>query len=897
MTFEKYSLNDVSARIKRLCIYLIPPVIVFVIMFAMFYVNGMYPFGNRTLSWCDMRQQVLPLLLDFKDILSGKGNMLFNWQNAGGMNFYGVFLFFISSPFSFLVQFVDKTDMSLFMNILTMLKMMVCSLTACIYFKHAFKKLHNFFAVALSVMYAFSGYAMLFYQNTVWLDVMYLFPLLLLSYEALLKKQKIGGFVACLTGMLVLNYYLSYMVVVFTILYFGVYLFMHRKEMLKGVCSLFIIGCAIAAFLSAVIWLPSFAQYLASARGTNIIEGLFYASIPTDIYTDVPLLFCTGIIIPVLIVFRKNICTSTTRFYFAMFVLMTLPIIFEPINKMWHTGNYMSFPVRYGYITTFMALVVVACKLAKIKPRENNGKNNKLCFSICAAVTALVAVGSVWFYSTFEEQLTRYTNTLWGDMNSFLLLFAFTCVIVFVYTFVCYFVGNKKINFKGFAVLLSILVISECVFNVNVYISSATSSATDYQKAIDLSEKIDDEDFYRVKTQEKYFEANLTGGMGYNSLSHYTSLTSQDYMFTMKRLGYSSYWMEVGSNGGTLFSDALLSVRYTIKGLAANDEAIYSNQRYSIVENPYFLPLGIITSSDMSEQKELPALERVPLQEYIGTTLFNQSNTRMFTKYEITELKNVVYKYNEGNHIFKNSTMSAGKISYKINVKGEQTLYLDCFDKTTNSLREPINETFEVYVNGTLQQLIYPNQDTNGLLCLGKFADENVRVTLILRKDVSCASFGLYGLKTESIEKILSSANTAQLKVDGTGITGNCTAKEGDYLYISVPYDSGFKATINGESVEVLQAFSGFMAVKLNAGVNVLQMKYLPRGFNFGLVISFAGIALAIAYILLRKKIVDFCSGKIERVARIGVYGLLIIVLFCIYVAPMLISIVGNMLN
>ena len=72
---------------KLLLTLIIPPIAVIVIGLAVFAGSGLYPFGDKTLAWCDMHQQVLPLLLDFKDILEGKGDFFFNWQNAGGMNF------------------------------------------------------------------------------------------------------------------------------------------------------------------------------------------------------------------------------------------------------------------------------------------------------------------------------------------------------------------------------------------------------------------------------------------------------------------------------------------------------------------------------------------------------------------------------------------------------------------------------------------------------------------------------------------------------------------------------------------------------------------------------------------------------------------------------------------
>ena len=69
--------------------------VIFAIVFA---VNKIYPFGSYSISWCDMDQQTIPLLCEFKDVLLGKSDFWFSLKNAGGMNFYGVYLFNLSSP-------------------------------------------------------------------------------------------------------------------------------------------------------------------------------------------------------------------------------------------------------------------------------------------------------------------------------------------------------------------------------------------------------------------------------------------------------------------------------------------------------------------------------------------------------------------------------------------------------------------------------------------------------------------------------------------------------------------------------------------------------------------------------------------------------------------------------
>ncbi len=170
--------------------YWVAPALVAAILLSVYAAYGLFPFGTGTISWCDMNQQVIPFLMDLRNILTGQANMFLNLQNAGGMSFWGVFLFFVSSPFSFLVLLVNKAQIYYFVNILLLLKMMTCSLTASGYFIRRFPNLNGLQVTALSVMYAFCGYTMFYYQNIVWLDVMYLFPLLLLASGKACGRKK-----------------------------------------------------------------------------------------------------------------------------------------------------------------------------------------------------------------------------------------------------------------------------------------------------------------------------------------------------------------------------------------------------------------------------------------------------------------------------------------------------------------------------------------------------------------------------------------------------------------------------------------------------------------------------------------------------------------------------------
>lgn len=885
-------------RINTALMLAAPPVIVMVILLAVFAANGMYPFGEKTLAWCDMRQQVVPLILDFKDILAGKGDFFLNMQNASGMNFYGVFLFFISSPFTFLACLVDKADMMVFMNLLTVLKAAVCSVSAAAYFRVCHKKLNGFFTVLLSVMYAMSGYLMLFYQNTVWLDVMYFFPLLMIAFRSLTHRKNNIGLIFCLVGMLALNYYLSYMVVLFTILYFGVYLFLKRKNAnTKGIAVQFVIGCFIAALISAVVWLPSFTQYLSSARGADIIQGLAQSTLFSEIYTSLPLIFCT-IFAPALIaMFFARKITFDSKFYTALLILMLIPVVFEPINKMWHTGDYMSFPVRYGYITVLLMLAVCASKLKLLRAGDFALKSSALHLTLSILLCGAVGVGSVIFYYITEEDIDAYSTTLHGDIVSFTLIFFASAVFLLTFAYILFAGITGRLSYKPFCGALAFMTLVTCVFNANVYMAAASFRPVTFDKAMVLEGKIPyDSDFYRVKngqSPDKYFDANLLGALGYNTIAHYTSLTSEDYMFAMKKMGYSSYWMEVTGNGGTLLTDALMSIKYRFEKYSYEKPYIYHDSVYTILENGFYLPLGVITDSDLSECTELPELTRAQLQSYIAETLLG-ADDGLVTQYEYSDAKNVTVEQSNGRFLLTpDESKDYCRLNYEIDVKDKQTLYFDCFDRTSRRLTEHINHSFGVYVNGDVVDANYPSQDSNGVLELGTFENEKVTVTVTVKKAVNCKSFGVFGMSHGLLGQAIASANTAKAEINGRELKWNIpSATEGQYLYISVPYDEGFKAYINGEESEMYRVMTGFTAIKLKDGENNVRLYFTPRGFTAGAVITLAGIGLCVLWLIFRRRLSPVVM-RLDGLCKAGIYVLTCAVLLIVYIAPMVISILG----
>lgn len=65
---------------------------------------------------------------------------------------------------------------------------------------------------------------------------------------------------------------------------------------------------------------------------------------------------------------------------------------------------------------------------------------------------------------------------------------------------------------------------------------------------------------------------------------------------------------------------------------------------------------------------------------------------------------------------------------------------------------------------------------------------------------------------------------------DKTGFTATCDLDEDVLMFFSVPYDSGWSATVNGEPVVIEKASVGFMAVRVPAGEAEIRFEYMTPG-------------------------------------------------------------------
>ncbi|MEG1932630.1 MAG: YfhO family protein, partial [Pygmaiobacter sp.] len=86
------------------------------------------------------------------------------------------------------------------------------------------------------------------------------------------------------------------------------------------------------------------------------------------------------------------------------------------------------------------------------------------------------------------------------------------------------------------------------------------------------------------------------------------------------------------------------------------------------------------------------------------------------------------------------------------------------------------------------------------------------------------------------------------------GFTASITLKKDNLVFFSVPYDEGFRATVNGKPVEVLKVDNGLIAIPAVSGANDLTLTLVPKGLPLSKALTLLGIAVYLCYLLLLYK-------------------------------------------
>ncbi len=778
------------------------PVVIMIIIFAQ---RGIFPFGEESFLRTDMYHQYAPFFSEFRYKLTHGGSLLYSWNMGMGVNFAALYAYYLASPLNWLIILCPKNYVIEFMTYMIVLKIGLCGLTFAWYLrKH--NKTSDFGIAYFGIFYALSGYMAAYSWNIMWLDCLLLFPLIVLGLERLVKEKKC--FLYCITlGMSILsNYYISIMICIFMVFYFGVLLILEGRKPWKEFFTHignFTLFSLLAGGLAAVVLLPEIYALQSTASGDfnfpQTVSSYFsifdmiarhLPAVETEIGLDHwPNIYCGTAILLFFLLYlgcrqirkrEKIVMCGLLLFFFASFSVNVL-------NFIWHGFHFPnSLPCRQSFIYIF--LMLLAGYQAYIHLDQIPWKH---------VVLALFA--SVTFVLMAEKLIDDEAYHFSIFYGAIILLFAYGGLINLY----------QKGHSRNMLILITLgLVALEAAVNTtvtSVTTTSRTSYIKDNQASRDITEELmPDQSFYRV---EKVSRKTKNDGAWLNipTVSLFSSTANADLSDFFKKLGCESSTNAYSITGSTPLVDALLAVRYGLYSESTEDTGtsalVSENDQMYLMENFYALPLGFMIPYDLESNWRLELSNPAEVQNDLAEILGAGSVLA-----EVT------------------SDITGKSLTFTPEEAGEYFVYVSNkkVEKVTVLLGED-TKNFDNVNRGYMLDLGYLNSGEE--ITLRNDDNDHDLIAEVYR-------FLPEGL--ESIHEILNKSPLNLTERTDTRVSGTVETEKAGLLFLSIPFDKGWTILVDGKEAEPYKVFDTFLSVHVPSGSHEISLQYMPQGLKTG---------------------------------------------------------------
>ena len=520
---------------------------------ALFFIRGIYPFGERSNLDYDMEIQYVDFLAYLKDGLEGRAGLEYSFSKSLGGPMAALIGYYLLSPFNLLLLAFQKAQIPLFIFVATALKLGLAAAFFTLLVSRRFS-LSGARAAVLGAAYAFTQYGVGQMTNINWLDGLVFLPLIMLGIEYLVDDGRRLHYIIPLAIMCVANFYIGYMICFFVILYFLFYLFLGSDKKRKAydyftvivrIAYSSIIALACAAFMLLPVYnalklgkfeftdpdysfrfqsFPLSKTLLESAQDSplmvflcdllDMLPQLLPAQYDSVNVQGKPEIYCgllTVVLLP-LFYLNKNINRKKKIGYSALIFVMVMCMLITPVDMMWHGGQVPNWlPFRYAFLLSFVFLTMAATAFANL---EGIKKKHLLGTAIGLVIFIAVVAGMKF------EQMAK--GAVW-----------ISAAIMGIYLILLYFMTGGKITQgkRGISIALTTMMLcmvgGEAVYNAvdsmkDIDEEVAYSTRKSYQNymengraATDMLEEKDD-GFYRA---EKTFYRCVNDNAGFGLCS------------------------------------------------------------------------------------------------------------------------------------------------------------------------------------------------------------------------------------------------------------------------------------------------------------------------------------------------------------------------------------------
>lgn len=885
-------MKDNKSLFQRVKLYAIPGLITCAVIVFIYVFKGIWPFGANRIDYFDNMQQVAPLYAHLWDWMHGKASLWFDWYTGFGTNVsMSISAFSMLSPFNLLLYLFPRTLILESISILTLVKMIFMAVAMYAYINKKYNSLSYNMKVAFSLMYTFCGYTVLYGSCfTPWMDIVALFPLLMLAYENMMQTGKKLFYIIMVAIVFIINYYLGAMSLVYIFLISGAYvLLMSKKEKIKEHAWNLGIGTVAGLGLSCFVLVPVMMQLSGSQRGGSGqgIVSQYIGWIKSAIISDgqmaafqrwmmlYGMAFAAAVIIMGLKKFKEE--KNTIRYMISLLLISLLPIVVEGINLMWHFGSYNGYTLRNGYIVAF-TLITVAAYFAQRMFEEVTADKKQLVkqlviFVVAAAVYAVI-------YNIIPS-------------NDIILAAFILFIAIFIAAFIFY---NKKLKKDGigfdFNTIIAIVAIEVFIgaysligppkfYEYEPYqYGDYVQAANEVKDSLDIEESVTD----RIVNPDISLNANYPLILRRSAMSSFTAALQSDTQSYSKKFGYSKYFLWLLDSGGTVFTNSLFHVTQAVN-VNELDSQMYTSVRsdgdYTLYDANYKLPFAMSVNKNITRQDFSGNWEDLHNIFYKALTNDTQDivNGMSYTKKESSVIR-----------------------EYNVRADGKQAVYINIVDvnnRNTDANASWLISSMHIYVNGEavlvptlgdVKNTAYFTDYNNNLVYLGTFENENftIRVEYDDPWYLKVSEVSFAGLDMDKMQSLVDkhaddycetsyTSDSLTVKLNGSGVN--------NMALIPVVYSDNWNVKVNGKKVKAKSVCGLFTGVDIHAGENVIEMTFEPKGKKAGMLISLATLIMMIASALILK----FTKLKVPALLKmcaafiyLELYNIVIVAMFLI---------------
>ena len=794
-----------------------------------------YPFGTVNNLVDDEYLQYVDFFCYLKNVLNGTARLDYSMGKSLGGNTVALVGYYLTSPFNLLVGLFDHSTMPMCIFLITTLKVSLASVTAIFFLSRRFPKLEDRYAVLLGLCYALSAYSIGQSDNIMWLDGVYMLPLLMYAVYDIVQQERYAKLSLLVGYTIFANWYTGYMNCLFIPFYYCVEMLLFRcsqapaaRKTTKAQVFAFLKFCGyelLGVALSAALFFPV-VYCLLQGKGA-MEEGILRFN------TGYPFLELIGawmvgnqriwiycslfVLLLVCCFFAAKHIPKAQKICVGALLLFSVSIVyFTPMENIFNGFRFAySFQYRSAYIPILMCIYAAAAFSA-------SGMEDEI------GVLAKAAGGIVFAFLLYE--FVAGTNTLY--------MFCSIAAVCAYGALIGQAARNTRKGTVCFALIACVL-LSELSLTGKKQLQSSPNyepDAAQYAATQALEEtlteqlKASDSSSYRINTARTVSIAKPNSGMAYHypTISHYDSGYDKNVAQFLKRIGYSSVEAVSLVDEPILPADTLLGVKYLFTNSTDNKSFLgfqpvagLENEKFRVLENTYALPMAFAVGTCPAE------------------SLLAEDNSNPF------ELMNAIYSELLGYDaaLFKKVDTTAAFTDDGIVFSTPITdgaLYGYTFQELWLRTSLYIDERLDREYGGWLYQPVYyiGNGETAHTVRLKDYTRPgNEDGTAVYALDMDAF--------TKAVEA-LRAGTPDVLEVKDGYISATISTAEPQSLFISVPADKGWSANLNGEPVEIQTAGGIFMKIDLPAGESQIVLKFTAPWLHAGIAVSIAAAAVLV---------------------------------------------------